>query len=142
VTAPLSTRREYDRLTFYRATLLWLHLICALAVGITYLSIQDFSHLAYWSRGGSFAVLIIAAIPMLPYWMSGYRSRLRVSYHRMGFWTFCIIILLGTCVAGYLYLFVPILRAGLAVVGLSIAQMVVYLFAIGSCLGNDVMPKP
>lgn len=133
--------REYDRLIVYRAVLLWLHVFCALTVGIAYLSIQDFSQATYGSRRGSLGVLIIAAIPMLPFWISGYQSRRRVGYPRMAFWTFCLIILLGTGIVGYLYLFEPTLQAALVAVGVSITETVIYLGAIGSCLGNKVGPS-
>jgi hypothetical protein len=140
VNAPLSTRREFDRLIFNRAALLWLHVICALTVGIAFLSVQDFSHLAYWTRGGALGVSIAAAIPMLPYWMSSYQSRRRVNYHRRGFFIFCVIILLGTGFVVYLYLSEPILHTGQASIGLSVVQMVLYVGMVGSCLGNDIMP--
>jgi hypothetical protein len=142
MTAPRDTPGEYDRLLFHRAVLLWLHIVCAIAIGLVFLSIHDFSHLAYWSRGGGMAVLMTVAFPMLPYWISRYQSRRRVNYHRAGFWIFCMIVLFGTCVVGYLYLFEPNQHAGLAAVGLPFAQIVIYLYMIGTCLGNDTMPKP
>ena len=86
-------------------------------------------------------VLLIAALPMLPYWISGYQSRRRVNYGTLGFWIFCTFILIGTGIAGYLYLFAAVMRAGFAApLALTVTQILAYLYATGSCLGNQVTP--
>lgn len=127
----------------HRAILLYLHIVCAISIGCVSLSIRNLSSLSYWNRGGSFGVAMIVAIPMLPYWSSGYQSRRRVNYSSVGFWIFCTVILVSACAIEYLYVRGPVGSVSFAeVAGLSVAQLFIYLFATGMCLGNEIMPAP
>jgi hypothetical protein len=127
----------YDRLVFHQRLNVWLHVVLAFCMGMLFLSAQDLPRNGYWRRGASLALVMRAAIPMLPYLISAINSRDRVSQQRLGFWAFIATLVLTSGAVGFYYEFGGFEGSrSIEVVGLVVGQIILYRVAARCLLGG------
>ena len=95
-------RSEYDQFVFNRRLLVFAHVVVGFLAAFWYLSHIDLSHLPYWRRGASFAVILISAPATLPYLVSAVYSWRVVTYRSLGVWIFLVVLVAGAVLVNLL----------------------------------------
>jgi hypothetical protein len=90
-----SVKRQDHRRNFNRKLVLFFHVLAASFTALIYLSQVNLARFQYWRRGASLNVLLIAAPPLLPYFISAVHSWRTATYDRLRVSLFLLVLSLG-----------------------------------------------
>lgn len=134
------------RFAFDRKALVVAYIIFSLCAAFTFIGHIDLSAAVYPSYTSGLAVLMIATPSLIPYLLSGLAAwqlmskqwQLMLKHRRLRLYLMLLVIAIGTLFSSLLMLGVfDVALTRLMVVGLSIAETLVYLSAAGFFLSED-----